>query len=59
MSSEKGTKHIEAQEHKLYLLFTILEGFEKIKTAKTDNKTVWIISRKHLHAAFIFAQNWL
>lgn len=52
MSSEKGTKHIDAQEHKL---FTILEGFEKIKTAKTDNMTVWIIPRKHLHAAFIFA----
>ena len=59
MSSEKGTKHIDAQEHKLFTIIITLEGFEKIKTAKTDNKAVWIISCKHLHATFIFAQNWL
>ena len=48
MSSEKDSKHIYAQENKLYYYYSItitLEGIDKIKTEKNDNKTVLTITR--------------
>jgi len=40
MSSEKGPKHVCAQKHINSITIITLEGIEKIKTQKNDNKTV-------------------
>ena len=41
LGPKKGPKHIYAREHKLYCYINItLEGIEKIKTEKNDNRTV-------------------